>query len=74
MNHLFRNMSIRKIITKQYHCIGSISEGYIICPTCNIQTPTNVEIKEVDIQPLPEPNKIERPDQYPDMRGHVDRY
>lgn len=76
MYKILNKLNIRNYITKQYHCLGSISEGRLMCPNCNLEVP--VEIKIEDNPQPPVSNKIERdneyPDIYPDMRGHVDRY
>jgi len=74
MYRMFNKFS-RNYSTKQYHCLGTISEGRLICPNCNLEVP--VEIKIEDKSP-PVSNKIERDNEYtdiyPDMKGHVDRY
>ena len=75
MNRFIRRLQLLNNIKSQYHCLGSISNGHIVCPNCNLQVPVEIEIEENE---APVTNKIEREtvdsSEYPDMRGHVDRY
>lgn len=46
INQIIKNNIVNNIIKKQYHCVGSISGGYIICPNCNIQSTHDIENNE----------------------------
>lgn len=53
INRIIKN----NVIKKQYHCVGSISDGYIICPNCNIQAAHDIENNEDNFCLYPDKSK-----------------